>query len=40
MDNDNRVNAWLNASIFVEITFLISPYEILKKDSMEMGFNF
>ncbi len=40
MHNDNRVNAGLNASISVEITFLISPYEIFKNDSNGHGFHF
>ncbi len=40
MDNDNRVNAQLNASILVEITFLISPYEIFLNDSNGHGFHF
>lgn len=40
MDSDNRVNARLNASISVEITFLISPYDIFKNDSNGHGFHF
>ncbi len=40
MDNDNRVNARLNASILVEITFPISPYEIFKNESNGHGFSY